>query len=231
MGQKEERKMATSVFARGRGRGRGITPHQPLRRPGETFEQKSETTVATSSNGKAEEKSDLRVESLTKAIDELRFKSSDEAFAGVTRQAKEFATTDDKLKQIVDHLTQRCKADSEFAATAVAVGDRLCKLDEIGPKFRGYLLKAAQENYKNREVIKTKSVTEWLGVICFICEIFKVLRINEAPLKPLAGPLYVMLAELLKGENAEEIDCFNMQFRDIGKLLESVSEVCSTLSG
>ena len=212
--------MTTSVFARGRGRGRGISSRQPLRRPGDSAD-------GANSNG-IDGKEVCDIAFLTKAINKLRFEPSDEGFERVTKLAKEFGTSDEKLKQIVDHLSQKSKEDSDFVATGIGIAKRICREDDIGPKFRGFLLKSAQEDYNSREEIKKKALSRWIGVVCFISEIFKVLRVKEAPLKPLASPIYSMISELLREEeNEEEIDCFNLVFREIGGLLESVDKVCT----
>lgn len=213
-----------SVGARGRGigRGRGFGVPKTQTRPGETADEHKNG----SSSDRAAEEFDLE-----KLLSDLKEVNVDEKVKGLTKYISS-SDSSTKIKQVVDLLSQRTMKDSEFAPLAATVANKLCSEESCGNAFRGCLLKTTQENYKNRESIRKKSKSEWIGLVALICELFNHLRTGQAPLKPLAGAVYQAMSELLREgdtasqeEEEDEIDCFYQQFKTVGKLLETTDQV------
>ena len=211
-----------SVTTRGRGtgigRGRGFGVPKGLARPGETADQQK-----TSSNEKAADQFDLK-----KVLSDVK----DETQVEKISQYISDTNSSTRIKEVVDRLTQRTIIDSDFAPLAAKVANKLCSDESFGNAFRADLLKSTQENYKKRDSIREESASEWNALVCLICELFNHLRAGETPLKPLAGAVYQIMSELLRqGEDGkieredENVDCFYMNFRTVGKLLESVNQV------
>lgn len=225
--------MASSATrGRGIGRGRGFGVPKTQSKPGETtyVQQNSSQSKTTQEIDLKRLLSDLKEESLDDKVDKLSSYICSSDSAGDHSASK--------ITQVVDSLIQRSMKDSEFSPLAAKVANKLCSDETNGNTFRSALLKATQENYKNRESIRRQSVSEWMGLVSLICELFSHLRTGGLPLKPLAGAVYQTLVELLRVEEAivsqnkdeeeDEIDCFYLNFKTVGKLLKSVDQVsCS----
>lgn len=222
--------MASSATrGRGIGRGRGLGAPKTQSKPGGTtcVQQNSSESRSTQAIDLKILLSDLKEESLDDKVDKLS------SYICSSDSAGDHSTS--KIKQVVDSLIQRSMKDSEFAPLAAKVANKLCSDETNGSTFRSALLKATQENYKNRESIRRNSVSEWMGLVSLICELFNHLRSGGLPLKPLAGAVYQTMVELLrvkeaivsqnKDEEEDEIDCFYFRFKAVGKLLESVDQV------
>ena len=215
-----------SVGARGRGigRGRGFGVPKTQTRPGETADEHKNG----SSSDKTAEEFDLE-----KLLSDLKKGNVDEKVKVLTKYIQVSSSdSSTKIKQVVDLLSQRTMKDSEFAPLAATMANKLCSEESCGNAFRGCLLKTTQENYKDRESIRKKSKSEWIGLVGLICELFNHLRTRQAPLKPLAGAVYETMSELLREgdtasqeEEEDEIDCFYQQFKTVGKLLETTDQV------
>ncbi|KAM7449718.1 hypothetical protein ABFA07_002387 [Porites harrisoni] len=221
--------MASSATrGRGIGRGRGFGVPKTQSKPGETtyVQQNSSQSKSTQEIDLKRLLSDLKEESLDDKVDKLSSYICSSDSAGDHSASK--------ITQVVDSLIQRSMKDSEFSPLAAKVANKLCSDETNGNTFRSALLKATQENYKNRESIRRKSVSEWMGLVSLICELFNHLRTGGLPLKPLAGAVYQTLVELLRVEEAivsqnkdeeeDEIDCFYLNFKTVGKLLKSVDQ-------
>ena len=213
-----------SIGARGRGigRGRGFGVPKTQTRPGETADEHKNG----SSSDRATEEFDLE-----KLLSNLKEENVDEKVKKLTKYISS-SDSSTKIKQVVDLLSQRTMEDSEFAPLAATVANKLCSEESCGNAFRGCLLKTTQENYQNRENIREKSKSEWIGLVGLICELFNRLRTGQAPLRPLAGAVYQTMSELLREgdtanqeEEEDEIDCFYQHFKTVGKLLETTDQV------
>ena len=216
--------MASVANPRGRGIGRGRGFGIPKGKPGES---QTADPQKNSSNVKSTDGFDL-----AKVLNDFK----DATMAEPVQKISQYISESDsaaRIKEVVDHLTQRTIKNSEFAAAAAKVANKLCSDESFGTAFRADLLKSTQEHYKKRQSIREKSSVEWIGLASLICELFNHLRgTGDVPLKPLAGAVHQTLSELLRegqagseGEEEDEIDCFYGHFKTAGKLLESVSQV------
>lgn len=217
--------MASVANPRGRGIGRGRGFGIPKGKPGET---QTTDPQKNSSNVKLSDGFDL-----VKVLNDLR---DDDTWPAQVQKISQYITDSDsstRIKELVDHLTQRTIKNSEFAPLAAKVANKLCSDESFGNAFRADLLKSTQEHYKKRQSIREKSLTEWIGLAGLICELFNHLRsTGDVPLKPLAGAVHQTMSELLREGQAggevelemDEIDCFYEHFKTAGELLESVNQ-------
>lgn len=220
--------MASVANPRGRGIGRGRGFGIPKGKPGETQTTDPQIRL-NSSNVKSSDGFDL-----VKVLNDLR---DDDTWPAQVQKISQYITDSDsstRIKELVDHLTQRTIKNSEFAPLAAKVANKLCSDESFGNAFRADLLKSTQEHYKKRQSIREKSLTEWIGLASLICELFNHLRsTGDVPLKPLAGAVHQTMSELLREGQAggevelemDEIDCFYEHFKTAGELLESVNQV------
>ena len=205
--------VSNNMAARGRGRGKISAPAAPLRKPGE---------VPKDVGGR-----ENTFDELASALKEFSLKPSDSLLQEVSAKFELYSTSDQNIQRVVDWLWQRALEDGEFAKPIAHIANKLTSLGDTGAKFRGLFLKKTQECYKTREATREKSVEEWVSLAAFLCQTFDVMRISDAPLKPLAGATAEILSELLTrdGRTDSEVDCFNQQFRTVGRTLQSVDEV------
>ncbi|XP_066522018.1 MIF4G domain-containing protein A [Hoplias malabaricus] len=89
--------------------------------------------------------------------------------------------------------------------------------------FRRNLLTRLQKEFTAREETRARSVQEWVCVVCFICNIFDYLKVNNAPMAALVDPVYDCLFRLAQPDalmNEEEVDCLALQLHRVGEQLE-----------
>ncbi|XP_028829543.1 MIF4G domain-containing protein A [Denticeps clupeoides] len=89
--------------------------------------------------------------------------------------------------------------------------------------FRRSLLNRLQQEFTNRDDTRKCSVSQWVCVVTFICNIFYYLKVNNAPIVALVNPVYDCLFTLAQPDalmNEEEVDCLVVQLHRIGEQLE-----------
>lgn len=95
-----------------------------------------------------------------------------------------------------------------------------------GNIFRRNLLNRLQQEFKNREETRRRSVQEWVCYVTFICNIFDYLKVNNMPMVALVHPVYDCLMRVAQPDalmNEEEVDCLVMQLHRIGEQLEKMN--------
>ncbi|KFP78010.1 MIF4G domain-containing protein [Acanthisitta chloris] len=83
-----------------------------------------------------------------------------------------------------------------------------------------------QQEYKDREELRTRSLQAWICYVTFICNIFDYLRVNNMPMMALVNPVYDCLFRLAQPDslrNEEEVDCLVLQLHRIGEQLEKMN--------
>ncbi|XP_003452869.1 MIF4G domain-containing protein B [Oreochromis niloticus] len=92
-----------------------------------------------------------------------------------------------------------------------------------GNVFRRHLLNRLQQEFKEREEMRARSLQEWMCYVTFICNIFDYLKVNNMPMVALVHPVYDCLMRLAKPDalmNEDEVDCLVVQLHRIGEQLE-----------
>jgi len=216
------------MAGRGRGRGRGAATNPVEIRPGGTSNGHSTPNFQSTTIKEPVAVAQVdKFDELCGEFKSLKLTCDDSSLTDLANKAKDLSKSDDHYFKIIDLLYQKVFHDNEFSAKVAKLGNILSSLDEVGGKFRSCLLKRAQEHYKNRENLNKDAASEWTGLFYLLCEIFKVLRISGQPLKPLAGPIFDMFGEMLQHvDDPDQIDCFHVQMRNIGKMLSEIDKVC-----
>ncbi|KAM3598939.1 uncharacterized protein V6R79_024454 [Siganus canaliculatus] len=79
-----------------------------------------------------------------------------------------------------------------------------------GNVFRRNLLNRLQQEFKNREATRGRSLQEWVCYVTFICNIFDYLKVNNMPMVALVHPVFDCLTRLAQPDalvNEEEVRC------------------------
>ncbi|XP_075297137.1 MIF4G domain-containing protein isoform X1 [Opisthocomus hoazin] len=67
--------------------------------------------------------------------------------------------------------------------------------------FRRSLLNRLQQEYKDREELRARSLQAWICYVTFICNIFDYLRVNNMPMMALVNPVYDCLFRLAQPDS------------------------------
>ncbi|XP_072299538.1 MIF4G domain-containing protein B-like [Eucyclogobius newberryi] len=92
--------------------------------------------------------------------------------------------------------------------------------------FRRNLLNRLQQEFKDREETRKRSVQEWVCYVTFICNIFDYLKVNNMPMVALVHPVYDCLMRLAQPDalmTEAEVDCLVLQLHRIGEQLEKMN--------
>uniref|UniRef100_A0A8C3CK06 MIF4G domain containing n=1 Tax=Cairina moschata TaxID=8855 RepID=A0A8C3CK06_CAIMO len=104
---------------------------------------------------------------------------------------------------------------------------QLAESKQVGQSvFRRSLLNRLQQEYKDREDLRTRSLQAWICYVTFICNIFDYLRVNNMPMMALVNPVYDCLFRLAQPDSLrkeEEVDCLVLQLHRIGEQLEKMN--------
>ncbi|XP_034395996.1 MIF4G domain-containing protein B-like isoform X1 [Cyclopterus lumpus] len=95
-----------------------------------------------------------------------------------------------------------------------------------GSVFRRNMLNRLQQEFKNREEMRGRSLQEWVCYVTFICNVFDYLKVNNMPMVALVHPVYDCLVRLAQPDalmKEEEVDCLVLQLHRIGEQLEKVN--------
>ena len=92
--------------------------------------------------------------------------------------------------------------------------------------FRRSLLNRLQQEYKDREDLRNRSLQAWICYVTFICNIFDYLKVNNMPMLALVNPVYDCLFRLAQHDSLqkeEEVDCLVLQLHRVGEQLEKMN--------
>lgn len=95
-----------------------------------------------------------------------------------------------------------------------------------GNIFRRNLLNRLQQEFKDREETRRRSIQQWVCYVTFICNIFDCLKVNNMPMVALVHPVYDCVMRLAQPDalvNEEEVDCLVLQLHRIGQELEKMN--------
>ncbi|KFQ49848.1 MIF4G domain-containing protein [Nestor notabilis] len=115
---------------------------------------------------------------------------------------------------IVDQSLKDCVFSKEAGRICYTIIQAESK--QVGQSiFRRWL----QQEYKDREELRARSLQAWICYVTFICNIFDYLRVNNMPMMALVNPVYdcLHLLFLLK------VDCLVLQLHRIGEQLEKMN--------
>ncbi|NXE87676.1 MI4GD protein, partial [Menura novaehollandiae] len=126
---------------------------------------------------------------------------------------------------IVDQSLKDCVFSKEAGRICYTIIQAESK--QVGQSiFRRSLLNRLQQEYKDREELRTRSLQAWICYVTFICNIFDYLRVNNMPMMALVNPVYDCLFRLAQPDSLrkeEEVDCLVLQLHRIGEQLEKMN--------
>ncbi|NWR78862.1 MI4GD protein, partial [Centropus unirufus] len=126
---------------------------------------------------------------------------------------------------IVDQSLKDCVFSKEAGRICYTIIQAESK--QVGQSvFRRSLLNRLQQEYKDREELRARSLQAWICYVTFICNIFDYLRVNNMPMMALVNPVYDCLFRLAQPDSLrreEEVDCLVLQLHRIGEQLEKMN--------
>ncbi|XP_030646651.1 MIF4G domain-containing protein B isoform X2 [Chanos chanos] len=128
-------------------------------------------------------------------------------------------------KIIVDQSLKDPVFSKEAGRMCYTIVQAEAKLNN-GSMFRRNLLNRLQQEFKDREETRKRSIQEWVCYVTFICNIFDYLKVNNMPMMALVHPVYDCLFQLAQPDslkNEEEVDCLVLQLHRIGDQLEKMN--------
>ncbi|KAI1232363.1 hypothetical protein IHE44_0006819 [Lamprotornis superbus] len=133
------------------------------------------------------------------------------------------------LEKVANIIVDQSLKDSVFSKEAGRICYTIIQAEskQVGQSiFRRSLLNRLQQEYKDREELRTRSLQAWICYVTFICNIFDYLRVNNMPMMALVNPVYDCLFRLAQPDSLqkeEEVDCLVLQLHRIGEQLEKMN--------
>ncbi|XP_060587118.1 CBP80/20-dependent translation initiation factor-like [Ruditapes philippinarum] len=216
-----------AAAGRGRGRGRGLLarelPEDAQTRPGSIASEDakvSENGVEVKKEGTSKQDSLLELQHI---LDNLTLDVSDHDLNELYQLAESASNTDNDIKHVTEQVYSKFTSDREYAKTGAFICEKLASLEVNGTKFRSLLLSMIQADYKDKDSLRSKSVSKFLNILSFMCQVFGTMRTAGGEVfKPLVSPLYECFNMILDSEQCDndEYECLNEQLQSIGRDLE-----------
>nr|XP_028572692.1 MIF4G domain-containing protein [Podarcis muralis]XP_028572693.1 MIF4G domain-containing protein [Podarcis muralis]XP_028572694.1 MIF4G domain-containing protein [Podarcis muralis]XP_028572696.1 MIF4G domain-containing protein [Podarcis muralis] len=133
------------------------------------------------------------------------------------------------LEKVANVIVDQSLKDSVFSKEAGRICYTIIQAEskQVGQSvFRRGLLNRLQQEYKDRDELRARSLQAWICYVTFICNIFDYLRVNNMPMMALVNPVYDCLFRLAQPESLrkeEEVDCLVLQLHRIGEQLEKMN--------
>ncbi|XP_053309496.1 MIF4G domain-containing protein [Spea bombifrons] len=133
------------------------------------------------------------------------------------------------LEQVANVIVEQSLRDATFSKEAGKMCYTIIQAEnkKTGRSiFRSGLLNRLQNEYRNRDEMRARSVHEWVCYVSFICNVFDYLRVNNMPMLALVNPVYDCLFQLAQPESLkreEEVDCLVLQLHRVGEQLEKMN--------
>ncbi|XP_060568337.1 CBP80/20-dependent translation initiation factor-like [Ruditapes philippinarum] len=193
-----------AAAGRGRGRGRGLLarelPEDAQTRPGSIASEDpkvSENGVEVKKEGTSKQDSLLELQHI---LNNLTLDVSDHDLNELYQLAESASfNTDNDIKLW------------SFAKTGAFICEKLASLEVNGTKFRSLLLSMIQADYKDKDSLRSKSVSKFLNILSFMCQVFGTMRTAGGEVfKPLVSPLYECFLQSI-GRDLEQSDRDKME--------------------
>lgn len=133
------------------------------------------------------------------------------------------------LEKVSNIIVDQSMKDQTFSKEAGRICYTIVQAEgkqNNGNIFRRNLLNRLQQEFKNRDETRKRSIQEWVCYVTFICNIFDYLKVNNMPMVALVHPVYDCLMRVAQPDalmNEEEVDCLVMQLHRIGEQLEKMN--------
>ncbi|XP_072173631.1 MIF4G domain-containing protein B-like [Diadema setosum] len=102
----------------------------------------------------------------------------------------------------------------------------LAHLEVNGTKFRSPLLKELEKDFTTRASWKGTDPNRWLAFCCYLCSLFRYLKIGGEFITLLIEPVFTCLESILSDSDAsdEEIKCACNQLKELGSILDGLQQ-------
>ncbi|XP_072793176.1 MIF4G domain-containing protein isoform X1 [Taeniopygia guttata] len=111
------------------------------------------------------------------------------------------------LEKVANIIVDQSLKDSVFSKEAGRICYTIIQAEskQVGQSiFRRSLLNRLQQEYKDREELRTRSLQAWICYVTFICNIFDYLRVNNMPMMALVNPVYDCLFRLAQPDSLQK---------------------------
>ncbi|KAM6966283.1 MIF4G domain-containing protein B [Tautogolabrus adspersus] len=132
------------------------------------------------------------------------------------------------LEKVSNIIMDQSLKDQVFSKEAGRICYTIVQAEakQNGCVFRRNLLNRLQQEFKEREETRGRSLQEWVCFVTFICNIYDYLKVNNMPMVALVHPVFDCLMRLAQPDalmNEEEVDCLVLQLHRIGEQLEKMN--------
>lgn len=163
------------------------------------------------------------ISELQSILDNLSLDVDEQELNSLCHLTESTAGSDSDIKAITELFYTKFTSDREFAKTGAFICDKLATVEANGTKFRSLLLSMIQADYKDKDNLRSKSVSKFLNILSFMCQIFGTMRTAGGEVfKPLVSPLYECFNMILDSEQCDndEFEWLNEHLQSIGRDLE-----------
>lgn len=206
-------KMATRGRGRGSSKGKsshGVAPSERKPKSPKSLEELSEYLTSLNEGNIShygQMFADMVLEFTSKSTDNLD--STIELIFSVTTESREYTPLGAAVCQKIVTCQQ---ADSDNKKTQRVL-------------FRKSLLERFQSEFSKRDSTRKVSIEAWLTIFSFLCDIFRVVQVNDAPISVVGKAILSGMEWLLKLQDSieDETECVCEKLKQLGKALESIS--------
>ena len=131
------------------------------------------------------------------------------------------------IEELVDLLCEKALLQPDSGPGIAKLFNAIWVSESMHSLIRKSLLKAIQDKYNKRD---PKNRDAFHGLCVLLCELYKLLRLKDLPLKPLTNPICQLLEELLeesKTPSPEDVFYFYQELESVGDIIEKDSPVSS----
>lgn len=143
---------------------------------------------------------------------------------GIYKDALGYLNKEAQLRAFALLMYHQGLEDVNSAETLAKLSSRLATLEVEGVKFRSPLLKQLQEDFTSRATWQDSDPARWLAFSCYLCVLFRYLKIGDNYINALAEPVFTCLDSLLTDKDAsdEEMTCGCNQLKELGLILDDL---------
>ena len=158
------------------------------------------------------------------SLNESNFKQYGSVFAEMVIG---YSSSTEALEEAVDLIYDTTVSDRDSANLGAMISEAIINYEEsaspsITADFRKCLLAHFQTDFKQKDVLRGRSVESWLGVFAFLCHIYKRIQINAHPIAVMGKAILSSAENTLQNVDVvdDEIDCICTHLKLCGNLLE-----------
>ncbi|XP_065663473.1 MIF4G domain-containing protein B isoform X2 [Hydra vulgaris] len=160
----------------------------------------------------------VTISSLVENIDKL---TENEILSTYPSKIDEYKS-EGNIEKLVNLLCEKALDQPDLGPTIAKLCNAIWISESLHNLVVNPLMKAIQDKYKKKDVNKRNS---FFGLCVLLCELYKLLRSKNLPLKPLTNPVCCLLKELLQSESpsSEDVFYFYQELESVGEIIEKYS--------